>query len=421
MRAVRNGEPRQAWPQGVLASVLVAGLFGALLGACAQSGISSPSEDTILGAPLGECAASSLVVTGLIGERLHPQLLPPGFVLEQGSETELGQGWLTYITAGSGDRPWLEMGKYNTTLSIADLLAGEQTQSVTIQSRPGVSTIAPSNETVNVAWEESPRIVLFVTGHKLALAEVVAIAQSVEYLPGSTFSYPIRPTVTLSRERAGAILPGGGPASKAVLTSFGEVDAVLSGPSLPLNHVPVLNPSIEVGRPVWVIWSGAGKGVVVDAVSSKVLASLVGVNGAALTSLHDRSRPGCAPPFGVLTRSEIGFVTRPRAGATTTMKLVTLQTLRSTAETSNLGNCTLHACDPNVPVWVIIRSAPDCSLLLRCTALPGQPPLPTAPPGSWSVTPFDARTGPQTGFATAAGGRGPLPLDVADLPDLEPE
>ena len=422
MLAVRNGKSRLAWPQGVLATVLMAGLLGALLGACTQVRTSGPSQDTLLGAPLSECAASFLVVTGLTGERLHPQLLPPGFFLEQGSETELGQGWLTYITAGSGDSPWLEMGKYNTTLPPADLLGEEQKQSVTIQGRPGVSAIAPFGETVNVAWEESAGIVVFVTGHKLALADVVAIAQSVEYMPGSTFTYPIRPTVTLSRERALARFPGGGSASKAILTSFGEVDTVLLGLSLPLNHVPVLNPTIEVGRPVWVVWSNAGKGVVVDAVSGDIVASLASINGAALASLSDRSRPGCLPPFGVLTRSEIDFVTRPLDRATTTMKLVTLQTLTSIAETNELGNClTLHACDPNVPVWVMIRDAPDCSLLLRCTALPGQRPLPTAPPGSWSVTPFDARTGPQTGFSTAAGGRGPLPLDLTDLPDLEPE
>src|SRR5258706_8224435 len=152
MLAVRNGEPRQAWPQRVLATVLVAGFSGALLGACSQGRTSSPSQDTILGAQLSECEASTLVVTGLMGERLHPQLLPPGFVLEQGSETELGQGWLTYIAAGSGDRAWLEMGKYNTALPATGLLAGEQKQTVTIQGRPGVSAIS-FNQTLNVGLQ----------------------------------------------------------------------------------------------------------------------------------------------------------------------------------------------------------------------------------------------------------------------------
>jgi hypothetical protein len=102
---------------------------------------------------------------------------------------------------------------------------------------------------------------------------------------------------------------------------------------------------------------------------------------------------------------------------------MSLQQLRSIKDGSDIGDCPLAACDQNVPLWVWIATAGDCSLLFRCYPPPNpnvsRPPSP--PPGSWAVRPFDARTGPQnTELSGEAGGHGPLPADVADLPDLAP-
>ena len=192
-------------------------------------------------------------------------------------------------------------------------------------------------------------------------------------------------------------------------------------------------------RPVWVVWGGSGSapssgpqsGVVIDANSSARLAELAGVNGEALSSLTDRSLGSCEPPLGVLTRSEFIHLLSPKVpgavstipGAVSTAKLTTLGTLRNTKDGSSLGNCTLLTCDPAVPVWLWSTTASDWQLLWRVCPPPNaaQLPCPTPPPGSWQVRAFDARTGPQhSELSGSSGGFGPLPADLAALPDLAP-
>jgi hypothetical protein len=389
-----------------------------LLGACAHG-----SSDLTNAAAWSQCAASSLVVTGQMGERLHPRFLPPGFVPETlYKETETSQGMLTYIAAPSDDTPWIEIGKNSTSLAPAELLDELRNETVTIHGHPAATAGTPG-ATFDIAWEEAEGIVVYVIGHRLTAAQVIAIAQGVEYTPGSRFTYPIRPKVVLSRAQAIAKLPGNSSHVNAVLSSFGEVDAVLSPTRQGVfNREPVLDPTVEVGRAVWMVWDGGGRGLVVDATTGAVLATPDAIHQTAAARLTDRSKPGCAPPFGVLTRSEISFLTSPPRGATTsTIKLTTMRTLLGVSETADLGNCQLHECDPAVPVWLMINSAPDCSLAMRCGPLPGHSTSPSSPPGTWSIRPFDARTGAQTGFATQNGGRGPVPSDLIDLPDLEPK
>jgi hypothetical protein len=282
---------------------------------------------------------------------------------------------------------------------------------------------------VIVDWNASVGVVLFVTAHSIPEAEVLAVAEHVQYVAGTEFTYPSKPKVTVTRQRALSMLPGTTSNSRAVLTSFGEVDAV-SQTSGPINHVPTLNPNVEVIRPVWVVWSGAPDnqtlpvhgGIVVDGNSAVKLADLGGVNSASLLSLTDRSQNECQPPFGILTRSEVQFLIPAMPATTGTVKLMTLQMLRSIKDGSIVGNCSLAACDPNVPVWVWIGTASDCSLMFRCSPpFPNASPLPTPPPGSWAMRPLDARTGPQnTALSGGSSGHGPLPSDIAGLPDLAP-
>lgn len=405
---------RAATAFAALVSVAVA---GSMLAACAY-GPKSSSQATDVSGATNECAAAALAVTGRMGERLHPKYVPDGLILETGRETELGQRGLFYIGAPSADRVWLELDKKSTASLPAGLLDEVRSPTVIVHGKRAVTAGTPG-ETFNIAWQESVGVVLIVTGHRLSAAQVIAVARGLEYTPGTTFTYPIRPQVDVSREQAIAKLSSTGSRTHAVLSSFGEVDAVLSGETQPLNHEPVLDPSIEVGRAVWLVWDDSGKGALVDANTGGVLVGLPNVKQTSAASVTDRSKRGCAPPFGVLTRTEIRYLTGAPT-PTTTLKLVTLGTLLDLSETAPLGNCGLHECDRAVPVWMMVRSAADCSLLMRCGPLPGQSPWPSAPAGSWSLMPFDARTGAQTGFATAAGGRGPVPLALTNLPDLEP-
>jgi hypothetical protein len=427
-------EPRNhPWIAGgvaaLLAIAIVAGFLGVGTVRRTQSVVNIPS-------PSGPCPAWHLVVTGTKGERMHPAELPQGFVLQLGDEGDLGGiRLLEYTTPGNTDRPWVEIGRYMTTQPMATLLAGTH-ETTTVQGKPAVLSAGNpgGSDFLAVDWQESEGVVLFVTTYKIPRAEVLAIANHVVYTAGTEFTYPARPRVTITKQQALSALSGPTADRTAVLTSFGEADAVVQSPGT-INHVPTLDPTIDVVRPVWVVWrspQGAtklatGNGVVIDANTSQKLAVLSNISVASLLSLTDRSQVACVPPFGVLTRSEFVSVVPTIEGSTSSVKLMTLQMLKSASTTSSIGNCELAKCDPSVPVWVWMATASDCSLMFRCgPPFPGLggPPrsTPTPPsPGSWALRAFDARTGPQnTELSGVPSGHGQLPSDLAVLPDLAP-
>jgi hypothetical protein len=378
------------------------------------------------------CAASSLSVTGTNGERLHPAVLPSGFVLTFGREDDLGaMNELNYSAPGYGEKPYIEVTRYMTTRPVETLLSGSEPRSITVQGKPAVrATGLTGSPLLNIAWMASDGVAVIVTGYKLSDSDVLAFANNIQYTPGRTFNYPAGTKAQVTRTQALAALPGQASSKTAILTSFGELDAVLHSGG-PVNHQPSLRSGVEVIRPVWVVWGGSGSapssgpqsGVVIDANSSARLAELGGVNGEALSSLTDRSQGSCEPPLGVLTRSEFIYLSPKIAGVVSTVKLMTLGTLRNTKNGSSLGNCMLLTCDPTIPVWAWSATASDWQFLLRVCPPPNAAnlPCPTPPPGSWQVRAFDARTGPQhSELSGTMGGFGLLPLDVAALPDLAP-
>lgn len=378
------------------------------------------------------CAPSSLSVTGTQGERLHAAVLPTGFVLTFGKEDDLGaMNELTYSVPGVGDKPYIEVRRYMTTRPVESLLTGSQPRSLTIQGKPAVRASGlPGGPLLNIAWMASDGVAVIVTGYKLSDSDVLAFTNNIQYTAGRTFIYPAGPKAQVTRPQALAALPGPDSSKTAILTSFGELDAVLHSGG-PVNHRPSLRPGVDVIRPVWVVWGGSGSappseqqsGVVIDANSSARIAELAGVNGEALSSLTDRSQGPCDSPLGVLTRSEFTYLSPKIAGVASTAKLMTLGTLRNSKKGSSLGNCMLLTCDPTVPVWAWSATASDWQLLWRVCPPPngGESPCPTPPPGSWQMRAFDARTGPQhTDFSGSVGGFGPMPADLAALPDLAP-
>jgi hypothetical protein len=376
------------------------------------------------------CAASSLSVTGTNDERLHPAVLPSGFVLTFGQEDDLGaMNELNYSVPGYGEKPYIEVRRYMTTRPVETLLSGREPHSITVQGKPAVrATGLTGSPLLNIAWMASDGVAVIVTGYKLSDSDVLAFANNIQYTLGRSFSYPAGPKVKVTRPQALAALPGPDSSKTAILTSFGELDAVLHSGG-PVNHQPSLRSGVEVIRPVWVVWGGSGSapssglqnGLVIDANSSARLAELGGVNGEALSSLTDRSQGACEPPLGVLTRSEFTYLSPKIAGVVSTAKLMTLGTLRNTENGSSLGNCALLTCDPTVPVWAWSATASDWQLLWRVCPPPNaaQSPCPAPPPGSWQVRAFDARTGPQhSELSGTIGGPGLLPPDVAALEDV---
>ncbi len=431
-KAVRQAESKKPlnyqWVTGGVAVLLTLTMVASLAAVSALRRGQTPMTSI---SPIA-CAASSLPVTGTSGERLHPAVLPIGFVLTFGQEDDLGaMNELNYSVPGYGEKPYIEVTRYVTTRPVETLLSGSEPRSITVQGKPAVrATGLTGSPLLNIAWRASDGVAVIVTGYKLSDSDVLAFANNIQYTPGRTFNYPAGPKVKVTRPQATAALQGPDSSKTAILTSFGELDAVLHSGG-PVNHQPSLRPGVEVTRPVWVVWGGSGSapsrglqsGVVIDANSSARLAELGGVNGEALASLTDRSQGACAPPLGVLTRSEFIYLSPKIAGVVSTAKLMALSTLRNTQNGSSLGNCALLTCDPTVPVWAWSATASDWQLLWRVCPPPNaaELPCPNPPPASWQLRAFDARTGPQhSELSGTVGGPGLLPPDVAALDDVAP-
>jgi hypothetical protein len=428
-RALRDataGEPHRTRFAGLVAVLLAVAIVAGLVGVNALR----RSQTPVVLPPPAACAASSLVVTGTRGERLFSTELPPGFVLTGGNPDDLGSmGLLTYSVASGGDQPRVVLYREFTTQPLATLIGGGSiSQSVTVQGKPALLVGGPPGpDFMNVAWVAGDGLVLIVGGYKISQTELLAVADHVQYVAGTQFTYPIQPRATVTREQALAALPG---ANGATLTSFGEADALIDD-SAPVYvpRLPALNPSIEVIRPVWVVWTSLSlslpaRGFVIDATSGIRLVEFHGRYPFALGSLTDRSLSGCNPPFGVLTRSELAYFIPPIAGVASTVKLTTLGTLTAlnSAGGDSFGNCSLLTCDPNVPVWLLIQTASDSRLMSEHPSPPNpgtSPVRPTPPTGSWAMRGLDARTGPQnTNLSGESAGLGPLPAELAAVPDL---
>ncbi len=368
-----------------------------------------------------DCPAAALAVTGTSSERLHPGWLPAGFVLKQGSETELGStGGLMYSKPVNRDQPYVEIARYHSALPVEQLVTGNHSP-LTVNGHDGIFNVGvPLPQWTAVAWREDPRTALIVTGYQIERTELLRVAGNLQYVSGSPFTYPAHPTVTVTREEAVAALGTSSENAHSALTSYGEFVAVnstqTSGEQPPVAALPVT-------RPVWVAWAPTGlqsampdQAVVVDAESGAVTHSMP-ASGAVLDHLTDRHVATCAPPFGVLTRSEASAVRPARAGTTMTMKLTTLGRLLATK--TFFGNCAIHICDPSVPAWLLIETAPDQRLGERNRSPLGTPP--NTQPGSWTVSALDARTGPRSstlgGFTS---GSGQPPADVLAVTDVAP-
>jgi hypothetical protein len=415
--AARHNPAKYQWIPGGVAAFLAIVTVATLVAVADRDRGRSP----VTGLSPASCMASSLVVTGEQGEQLHPAVLPAGFVLTSGNEDNLGaMNVLTYSVPGAADQSYVEIRRYVTSRPAGSLVGGEP-RPATVQGNPAVLAVsAPSPDWINVAWPANDGVVIIVTAYRVSAPDVLAVANSVAYRPGISFAYPATPAATVPRQHALAAVPGSDSSTKAILTSMGELDAVL--------HSSVA-PGVDVIRPVWVVWGASTSSggdqtpsaAVLDANSAALLTRLSGVDDVALSSLTDRGQGACEPPFGVLTRSEVTYLAPPAQGIVTTLKLMTFGILQSTQKGTTLGNCVLLTCDSSAPVWVWTAIASDWRLVSRVCPPPNPagPPCQTPAAGSWRLEALDGRTGPQhSDFSGSVGGFGPLPADLAALPDF---
>src|SRR5581483_3001937 len=128
------------------------------------------------------CLAAAMTVHTTTGERLHPDVLPDGFVLTTGTEDDLDtMTELMYTKPGSGDGPRVQVSRVRTTAPLEQLTAGAH-HAATIQGAPGaISDGDPAGEFRSVSWEPAPATIVIVTGYKLTASELVNIAQHMRY------------------------------------------------------------------------------------------------------------------------------------------------------------------------------------------------------------------------------------------------
>jgi hypothetical protein len=396
----------------------------------------SASSTSTVRSPI-DCPAASMSVHGTTGESLDATWIPARFKQTSGSTTDLGsQGGPQYFALGGTDPPFVVLSRFHSSGPIADILGvgTRNAQTIRIQGHAGALTDAgfgPPPTTV-IAWTDGPGIELRVQAHNISRADAIRVADSVRYAPGGPFTYPIDPDVKVTRERAISTLSKGSTADvQAALTSFGEFTAVRAHDA---NHRSTIAPDVSVAEPVWVVWVPNGetrsdRTIVVDARSGETIVSIPQVDALALGSLTDRTARVCAPPFGVLTRSEATYIRQPVPG-TVTMKLVTLGDLIRRPEFEGFASCGPQECDPSVPVWLTVATAADHRLLLggpggglRIVGVTGPAVTTTTiKAGSWMVTGMDARTGPQdTNLNASISGAGRASARLLALPDLSPQ
>ncbi len=373
------------------------------------------------GRSAASCPAASLVVTSTSSERLHPNWLPSGFVLTSGNETDLGQtGFLTYSTPRHGDRPYVEILREHSNLPLTKLYRGTSTPTV-VQGHPAILSVDIIPLWAALVWRPEPGVALVVDGYKLPRADLYKIATDLQYNPGSTFRYPSQVHVSVTRQQALTELPGPPNNKHVALTSFGELNT-LARFNAQDGRPPTMGAGASLTRPVWIAWTTPYRStaLVVDAQTAQV--TTVRISRQAVESLTDRSESSCAPPYGVLTRSEAAYIQppdqRPLRGASQIIKLSTLGTIASHApDDSDCGGPT--SCDPTVPVWIYIQTARD----QRFTQTYMSPAASRTykKRGSFSITMMDARTGPQDTNFGFESGPGPAPASVLAIPDLEPE
>ncbi len=401
--------------------VLVAGVAGAVLRGEGGSKRVDTGPPTSEHRPaLSSCPAASLVVSSTSGERLQPNWLPAGFTLRNGNEAALGQiGELDYQTHRSDSR--VEILRYHSTLPLTSLFMGTPTPTI-VQRDPGIRSVGnPDPQYAALLWRPQPGVVLVVNGYKLPQADLYKVATNVQYAPGSPFPYPAHERVSVTRNQALAALVAPSSEKHVALTSFGEFDTLARSDPQHSNALPVLAAGSDVTRPVWIAWTQSPAHAsthsvdVIDAQTDQLI-SIPGVAEHALESITDRSRPSCAPPFGVLTRSEASYLQPPPLGTAEITKLSTQGTIDSYAHVSPTQCDLPSTCDPTVPIWIFIQTAPDQRFTQMETGL-GIGPTNTKP-GSFSITMLDARTGPQnTNFASELG-PGTPPASILAVPDL---
>ncbi len=381
---------------------------------------------------------------------LLPTWLPPGF--RMAADTQFGSTMPTEnytLASRRPDPPRIELGFSNYSGSLAGFPGIRITRGpasrgqasrgpVTIQGRRG-RLAARRPRSVSAYWKPDKVDLISVTGYKLPVSAVVAVARNVWFDPPGLQLLPLSPGPVVSRRAAigAARRATGQPASRsaAKLTSWAEIAALLEV-AHSAGEVASVPGATVPGRwqPVWAVFLADGPVlVIVNAATGRPVVTIP-VHGrpAWFGVLTDRSRVSARRcqggsrsrlPFGVPTRDEEGYIVRAqparpaasggRASRSVLLKLTTVPAMNS-ADPGIYGGCVEQSCSINELAWVTITTVrADSGTTLAC--LPSSASVPRGSPPSQVHRYYGVAIFGNVGIYC-----GELPAPIRRLKDLAP-
>jgi hypothetical protein len=322
-----------------------------------------------------DCPADSVPVYERVGDSATLTDLPAGWALVQGqtdqpdatifyadprqwsesqklSQEQQGQYWVPWIqlavtfqAANPSSNPpnsGFSLPAMAPTRTATTEVDGFRATAVFSGPADRVGTTSDPN-TDTITWRPASGVTVSVEGVNIPAQETQAMAEKVHWNAGRVVLLADSVRYKVSTRSALRSVPAAQrPAAKAVLTSWAEVDRTgqLKGPGL-VDY-----------RAVWLVYAGAERSgyytwSVVDANSGVVLQSGSDSSAGWVTSVTDRSQPGCEPPLGALTRQEITRFDSPG----TTFVLTTLSQAYSAIQAvkGSIGQTECDGeCDPLV-------------------------------------------------------------------------
>lgn len=213
-------------------------------------------------------------------------------------------------------------------------------------------------QTQSISWSPTSGTTITVTGTNIPSAELLQVADGVTFSAGTVEQLRATPTYSVSSATAVHALPESQRhAAVAVLSAWAEIERV--GRQAATSQADY--------RPAWLVYADRPQGqvtwAVVDARSGAVLQGPQTGQDGWVHAVTDRSKTGCEPPLGALTRTEMTEVEfrNTEAPAGTTLSLLSGPTAASLVH-GYTQPCTL-ACDPLV--WVTYINAKQSSMTLN--------------------------------------------------------
>jgi hypothetical protein len=148
-----------------------------------SGGGAGPRQQTDCPAPTGE----RIRAVARTGERLRVETLPDGFTLTSGDETDpAGGAELTYGKRDDPAGPRVQLSRRLSSQPAEQFISGEGKSPQQIRGHSGaISGGGPGSQFTTAAWNETPDIVITLTGYRLGRAKTLQVADGVHYEPGA--------------------------------------------------------------------------------------------------------------------------------------------------------------------------------------------------------------------------------------------